>query len=60
MRDRRERRRARGHVAWKPRLSRAARCHDFLWSTEVRSVCVLANELWPPLKGLRDGMRGLG
>src|SRR5262245_66645409 len=29
-------------------------------STEVRSVGVLANEPWPPLEGLRDGMRGLG
>src|SRR5262249_35926078 len=29
-------------------------------STEVRRVGVLANEPWPPLEGLRDGMRGLG
>src|SRR5262249_18518145 len=29
-------------------------------STEVRRVGVLANEAWPPLEGLRDGMRGLG
>jgi hypothetical protein len=28
--------------------------------TEVRRVGVLANEPWPPLEGLRDGMRGLG
>jgi len=26
----------------------------------VRRVCVLANEPWPPLEGLRDGMRALG
>jgi len=29
-------------------------------SAEVRRVGVLANEPWPPLEGLRDGMRGLG
>jgi putative ABC transport system substrate-binding protein len=29
-------------------------------SAEVRRVGVLANEPWPPLDGLRDGMRGLG
>jgi ABC-type uncharacterized transport system substrate-binding protein len=29
-------------------------------TTEVRRVGVLANEPWPPLEGLRDGMRGLG
>jgi ABC-type uncharacterized transport system substrate-binding protein len=29
-------------------------------SMEVRRVGVLANEPWPPLEGLRDGMRGLG
>jgi hypothetical protein len=29
-------------------------------SKEVRRVGVLANEPWPPLEGLRDGMRGLG
>jgi putative tryptophan/tyrosine transport system substrate-binding protein len=29
-------------------------------SAEIRRVGVLANELWPPLEGLRDGMRGLG
>src|SRR5437016_326866 len=29
-------------------------------STEVRRVGVLANEPWPPLEGLHDGMRGLG
>ena len=29
-------------------------------STEVRRIGVLANEPWPPLEGLRDGMRGLG
>jgi putative ABC transport system substrate-binding protein len=29
-------------------------------SAEVRCVGVLANEPWPPLEGLRDGMRGLG
>jgi putative tryptophan/tyrosine transport system substrate-binding protein len=29
-------------------------------SLEVRRVGVLANEPWPPLEGLRDGMRGLG
>src|SRR5207302_6525194 len=29
-------------------------------SAEVSRVGVLANEPWPPLEGLRDGMRGLG
>src|SRR5262249_11238659 len=29
-------------------------------SKEGRRVGVLANEPWPPLEGLRDGMRGLG
>jgi putative tryptophan/tyrosine transport system substrate-binding protein len=29
-------------------------------SAEVHRVGVLANEPWPPLEGLRDGMRGLG
>ena len=29
-------------------------------SAEVRRVGVLANEPWPPLEGLRDGMRALG
>src|SRR5262245_36488432 len=29
-------------------------------NAEVRRVGVLANEPWPPLEGLRDGMRGLG
>src|SRR6266550_846831 len=29
-------------------------------STEIRRVGVLANEPWPPLEGLRDGMRALG
>ena len=29
-------------------------------SIGVRRVGVLANEPWPPLEGLRDGMRGLG
>ncbi len=29
-------------------------------SPEVRRVGVLANEPWPPLEGLRDGMRALG
>ena len=29
-------------------------------STEVRRIGVLANEPWPPLEALRDGMRGLG
>jgi ABC transporter substrate binding protein len=29
-------------------------------SMEVRRVGVLANEPWPPLEGLRDGIRGLG
>ena len=29
-------------------------------SAEVRRVGVLANEPWPPLEGLRDGMRGMG
>jgi ABC-type uncharacterized transport system substrate-binding protein len=29
-------------------------------SAKVRRVGVLANEPWPPLEGLRDGMRGLG
>jgi putative tryptophan/tyrosine transport system substrate-binding protein len=29
-------------------------------STEVRRVGVLANEPWPPLEGLRDGMRAVG
>jgi putative ABC transport system substrate-binding protein len=29
-------------------------------SAEIRRVGVLANELWPPLEGLRDGMRALG
>jgi putative ABC transport system substrate-binding protein len=28
--------------------------------SEVRRVGVLANEPWPPLEGLRDGMRALG
>ena len=27
-------------------------------NAEVRRVGVLANEPWPPLEGLRDGMRG--
>jgi putative ABC transport system substrate-binding protein len=29
-------------------------------STKIRRVGVLANEPWPPLEGLRDGMRGIG
>jgi putative ABC transport system substrate-binding protein len=29
-------------------------------SAEVRRVGILANEPWPPLEGLRDGMRRLG
>jgi putative tryptophan/tyrosine transport system substrate-binding protein len=29
-------------------------------SPDVRRVGVLANEPWPPLEGLRDGMRTLG
>jgi hypothetical protein len=29
-------------------------------SAEVRRVGVLANEPWPPLEGLSDGMRALG
>ena len=40
-------------VAW-PLAAMAQR------STEIRRVGVLANEPWPPLDGLRDGMRGLG
>src|SRR5262245_29888703 len=42
-----------GAVAW-PLAATAQR------STEVRRVGVLANEPWPPLEGLRDGMRELG
>ncbi|MFL5100994.1 MAG: ABC transporter substrate-binding protein [Xanthobacteraceae bacterium] len=40
-------------VAW-PLAAMAQR------SAEIRRVGVLANEPWPPLDGLRDGMRGLG
>ena len=29
-------------------------------NTEIRRVGVLANEKWPPIDGLRDGLRGLG
>jgi hypothetical protein len=29
-------------------------------SPAIRRVGVLANEPWPPLEGLRDGMRALG
>ena len=29
-------------------------------SERVRRIGVLANEPWPPLEGLRDGMRALG
>jgi putative ABC transport system substrate-binding protein len=28
--------------------------------TKIRHVGVLANEKWPPIDGLRDGLRGLG
>jgi hypothetical protein len=27
---------------------------------KVRRIGILANEPWPPLDGLRDGLRGLG
>jgi putative tryptophan/tyrosine transport system substrate-binding protein len=43
-----------GATAGWPLAARAQR------STEIRRVGVLANEPWPPLEGLRDGMRGLG
>ena len=40
-------------VAW-PIVARAQQCQ------RGRLIGVLANEPWPPLEGLRDGMRALG
>ena len=42
-----------GAAAW-PITARAQQ------GERIRRISVLANELWPPLEGLRDGMRALG